>query len=76
MRKRKTTARDVVIALIVDDGLRSRKHRDNIFNTQFNFAGAAWGRHATYGTVCSIDFAGSYSENGPTARGQLLAQNP
>ncbi|MEP7014233.1 MAG: CAP domain-containing protein [Verrucomicrobiota bacterium] len=58
----KTTAREVVLTLIIDDGLRSRKHRKNIFNSKFNYAGAASGPHAQYRTVCSIDFAGSYTE--------------
>ena len=60
----KATARDVVLALIIDDGQPARKHRHNIFNPDFNFAGAAFGRHARFGTVCSIDFAGSYLERG------------
>ncbi len=62
----KSTARDVVIALIIDDGLRSRKHRKNIFNAAFNYAGAAVGPHARYRTVCSIDFAGGYAEREET----------
>ena len=70
----KTTARDVVLALIIDDGLRGRKHRKNIFNPAFNYAGAALGPHARYRTVCSIDFAGSYVEAG-TSSGPLLARN-
>lgn len=67
----KTTAREVVMALIIDDGLPARKHRKNIFNPNFNFAGAAFGPHARYRSVCSIDFAGNYAE-----RGQTFAQNP
>ena len=58
----KATARDIVLQLIIDDGLSSRKHRKNIFNPNFNFAGAAYGAHARYGSVCNIDFAGAYVE--------------
>lgn len=70
----KTSARDVVLALIIDDGLRGRKHRKNIFNPAFNFAGAAGGAHARYRTVCSIDFAGGYVEGASFSR-SLLARN-
>lgn len=58
----KSTARGIVLALIIDDGLRGRKHRKNIFNSAFNYAGAAVGPHARYRTVCSIDFAAGYVE--------------
>jgi uncharacterized protein YkwD len=66
----KTTARDVVLALIIDDGVRSRGHRKNIFNPNFNCAGAAYGPHALYRSVCTTDFAGGFAE-----RGQTVAQN-
>jgi uncharacterized protein YkwD len=71
----KTSARDIVIALIIDDGLRARKHRKNIFNPNFNYAGAASGPHARYRTVCSIDFAGAYTERGQANVGSLVARN-
>jgi uncharacterized protein YkwD len=71
----KATARDVVIALIIDDGLPARKHRKNIFNPSYNFAGAAFGRHARFGTVCSMDFAGSYAERGQASPDTLVARN-
>jgi uncharacterized protein YkwD len=64
----KSPARDVVMALIIDDGLSGRKHRTNIFNPAFNYAGAALGSNARYGTACSIDFAGGYVESGPRSR--------
>jgi hypothetical protein len=71
----KSTAREIVTALIIDDGLRGRKHRANIFNPTFNYAGAAIGPHARYRTVCSIDFAGGYAERGEVARDLLFARN-
>src|ERR1700724_1062596 len=69
------TARGVVLALIIDDGVRSRGHRKNIFNPKFNCAGAAYGAHAVYRTVCSIEFAGGYVERGQSASEPLVARN-
>lgn len=70
----KTSARDIVLALIIDDGLPARKHRKNIFNAEFNFAGAAYGPHAAYRSICSIDFAGGYAERGQSSE-TLVARN-
>jgi uncharacterized protein YkwD len=58
------TAREIVLALIVDDGVRGRGHCKNIFNPTYDAAGAAYGPHARFGSVCSIDFASGYAENG------------
>ena len=71
----KASAREVVLALIIDDGQPARKHRKNIFNPNFNVAGAAFGPHARFGTVCSMDFAGGYAERGETAADTLVARN-
>jgi len=68
------SAREIVLALIVDDGVRGRGHRKNIFNPTYNVAGAAYGPHARFGSVCSIDFASGYAENG-FARAGSDAQN-
>jgi uncharacterized protein YkwD len=54
------SARDIVMALIIDDGVRGRGHRKNIFNPNYTVAGAAYGPHARYGSVCSIDFTSGY----------------
>ena len=71
----KSSARDVVLALIIDDGLRGRKHRKNIFNPAFSVAGAAYGSHARYRSVCSIEFAGSFAEASGSGE-TLVARNP
>jgi uncharacterized protein YkwD len=71
----KASARDVVLALIIDDGLPERKHRKNIFNPNFNFAGAAFGSHARFGTMCNMDFAGGYAERGEPVTDTLVARN-
>ena len=57
------SAREIVLALIVDDGVHGRGHRKNVFNPTYDVAGAAYGPHARFGSVCSIDFASGYAEN-------------
>lgn len=57
-------ARGTVVRLIVDDGVRGRGHRKNIFSSSFRVAGAAAGYHATYGGMCVIDFANGFVEAG------------
>jgi uncharacterized protein YkwD len=50
-------ARDVVLDLVVDDGVRGRDHRKILLDPSFRLGGAACGPHATYGTMCVIDLA-------------------
>ena len=47
----------VVIDLIVDDGVASRGHRHNILNPDFREVGIAIGPHRRYGTMCVMDLA-------------------
>ncbi|HYR57126.1 MAG TPA: CAP domain-containing protein [Chthoniobacteraceae bacterium] len=58
------SARAIVISLIVDNGVRSRQHRANLFSHQFRVAGIAVGPHANWGTMCVMDFASGFSEAG------------
>jgi len=52
-----TDARSLVIGLLVDDGVPSRGHRQNLLNPVFRYAGVGCGRHATYKEMCVIDLA-------------------
>jgi len=59
-----TTGRDVVIQLLIDDGVASRGHRLNIFNGAFKVVGSAWGEHKQYENMVTIDYAGGFTKLG------------
>ena len=55
-------ARDIVMGLIVDDGIPSRGHRENLFDPRYRLVGVACGQHQTFRVMCVIDFAGDFIE--------------
>ncbi|MCR4823477.1 MAG: CAP domain-containing protein [Treponema sp.] len=58
-----TSGREIVVSLLIDDGVSSRGHRKNIMNKDFSSSGVGYTKkHKTYGSVCVITYAGGYSE--------------
>jgi hypothetical protein len=53
-------ARQIVISLLIDDGVPDRSHRINNLNPCFRYVGISFGAHPTYQSVCVMDFAGDY----------------
>jgi hypothetical protein len=52
---------DIIIQLLIDDGVASRGHRNNIFSKSSNITGIGLADHPTWKGVCVLDYAGSYS---------------
>ena len=55
-------AREVVLQLLVDDGVPNRGHRDALLDPGWGVSGVACGRHRDYGQMCVMDYAMGYEE--------------
>ena len=56
------TGEQVIMSLIVDDGVYDRGHRKNIMNPLYQVTGVACGRHPQYQVMCVTTFAVGYQE--------------
>jgi uncharacterized protein YkwD len=54
--------REVIVGLLVDDGVANRAHRKSLLDPRWRYAGIACGFHARYGTMCVIDLAANYQD--------------
>lgn len=52
--------RNMVMQLIIDDGVPNRGHRMNTFSRDYTTAGVACDTHPRFGSMCVIDFAGGF----------------
>lgn len=58
-----SSAREIVVSLLIDDGVSSRGHRKNIMNSKFTTAGIGYAdKHKAFGYMCVIDFTGTFEE--------------
>ncbi|HPF51747.1 MAG TPA: CAP domain-containing protein [Draconibacterium sp.] len=57
-----TSARQIVVFLLIDDGVKDRGHRSTLLNPDFSLVGVACGSHPVYETMCVLDFAGGMAK--------------
>lgn len=50
---------DVVMQMIVDDGVRDRGHRKLLFSKEYRYAGVGCGEHRAYRFMCVVDLSGT-----------------
>jgi len=60
-------ARQIVIALIIDDGTPNRGHRRNIFDPSYKVAGVSIVESPTNGAKCVVDYVGGFREKAGAA---------
>jgi len=60
---KESVAREVVMTMILDDGLKNRPHRKNIFSRKFKQVGVSCGLNKKNEAICVAVFADSFKEN-------------
>lgn len=68
------TAREIVINLLIDDGVAARGHRNNIFNGSYIVTGVSCGKHPLFGGMCVCTFAGGFAEK--PSQNKVTPNNP
>ena len=62
-----STAREIVIGLIIDDGTPNRGHRRNIFDANHRVAGVSITDSPTNGARCVLNYAGGFQDKAGAA---------
>ncbi|MGI9035342.1 MAG: CAP domain-containing protein [Pyrinomonadaceae bacterium] len=55
--------RQIVMMMIIDDGVKSRGHRKNIFSPDYKVVGISFGKGKIGEGLCVVDFASGFYEN-------------
>jgi uncharacterized protein YkwD len=58
------TATHLLIALLVDDGVKGRPHRTHLFNSGYNYIGIGVSAHKLHGNITVIGYAGQVRDKG------------
>ena len=61
-------SKQVVVGLLVDDGVPDRGHRFNIFDEDFTTIGVACDSHPRFDIVCVMDMTGGFEAHADTAQ--------
>jgi uncharacterized protein YkwD len=70
------TGRGIVVDLLIDDGVPSRGHRQNIMKRDYTQTGTATGPHPQYGSMCVINYARDYESEGSVSKVQAADAPP
>jgi len=62
------TAEEVLINLIVDDGIEERNHRKNVFNPDLKYIGVACGPHKDFEHCSILDYVADLREHGQQSK--------
>ena len=57
------TGREIVLQLLIDDGVSSRGHRAAIMNGSYTQTGAGYATHPRYRASCTITYTNGYTSN-------------
>lgn len=71
-----TNAEDIVVNLLIDDGVQTRGHRTNILKPEHVFAGVAYGDHADMEHACVIVFAQGISDSSTASTPKPKTETP
>jgi uncharacterized protein YkwD len=69
------TGEDVIINLLVDDGVEDRSHRSNLFNTKIKYFGVGTSFHKEYDICTVIDYIGEILEYTNNTRKKFVSND-